>query len=282
MFLRLFLVLPVLMMPFLGFSQLRIGPVAGASLTKVNFAEEDDAQYYSSKRTSGYHAGLATNYRVNERYSLHTEWLYMYRLKDVNYSRDKFYAKDRASLHYLAIPILYRVSFHSDIKKSHQEWYVNAGPALHYWMGGKGTLMTNEQAPFLQEGKMAYDIKFAKPAEYGGTEYIEPANRWQMALYAGGGAVFDLGFGRHFWFDARSSLGAAKSFFSNSAKGDFGLQLYSDNLQSSVRSWSISVGYFQDIHVHAVLKKGKSVSNNPRPKVSKKSSKKRAKRAKSS
>jgi hypothetical protein len=279
-------------LPLLGFGQLRIGPTGGASLIRVNFAEQEGSEFYSGRRTTSYHGGLAVNYRVTERYSLHTEWLYLYRQKDVNYQREKLYVHDQAKLHYLAIPLLYRVSFHSQIKKSHQEWYVNAGPALHYWMGGNGKLSTNEHSDYLQEGQMNYAIRFGAPQGYGSTEYIEPANRWQMALYAGGGVVFDLGFGKHMWIDARSSLGVAKSFFSNNAKGDFGLQLYHDNLQSSVVSWSVSVGYFQDIDVRTVLKKGRStkgmsstgkpVQSQPKPKVSKKMSKRKAKRAKTS
>lgn len=285
---RIFFILSFSALPLFGVAQLRIGPTGGASLIHLKFAEEDGSEFYSSKRTSSYHGGLAVNYKVTDRYSLQTEWLYLYRQKNVNYQQEKLSVSDQATLHYLAIPILYRVSFHSQIKKSHQEWYVNAGPALHYWMGGNGTLTTNEHSDYLQNGKMNYSIRFGAPQGYGSTEYIEPANRWQMALYAGGGVVFDLGFGKHLLIDARSSLGAAKSFFSTSAKGDFGLQLYQDNLQSSVVSWSLSVGYFQDIDVRSVLKKGKSSSgsnaggSHSKPKVSGKTSKKKARRAKRS
>ena len=147
--LPLLLSMSLLLIPFWSSAQLRLGPTGGTSMNYMKFYEGDDAEYFTSKRTSGYHGGLAANYRVNDRYSLHTEWLYLYRQKDISYQRDKLMAKDQASLHYLAIPILYRVSFHSEIKKSHQEWYLNAGPALHYWMGGKGKLSTNEYAPFL-------------------------------------------------------------------------------------------------------------------------------------
>lgn len=264
--------LAMLLIPSISSAQLRVGPTVGSSVNYLKFAETDDSPFYSSKVTSGYHGGLAVNYRVNDRYSLHTEWLYLYRQKDVAFNRNNIMAKDQASLHYLAIPILYRVSFHSEIKKSHQEWYLNAGPALHYWMGGKGKLYTNEYAPFLQEGRMDYDVKFGAPAGYGNAEYIEPANRWQMAIYAGGGLIFDLGFGKHIWFDARTSLGAARSFFSNDAKGDYGLQLYKDNLQSSVVSYSLSIGYFQDINILSTLKKGKVVTKKKKAKKLQKNS----------
>ncbi len=257
-----------MMLPLCGQGQLRIGPAVGASINKWKFAESDDSQYFSSKQTTGYHGGLAVNYRVNERYALHTEWLYLYRLKNISYKRELLSVSDRAGMHYLSIPLLFRVSFHSDIKKSHQEWYLNAGPALNYWLGGKGRLETNEQAPFLHEGKMEYTIQFKEPEAYGDTEFIAPANRWQMAIQAGGGVIFDLGFGHHVWLDARTSLGTARSFFANDAKGDFGLQLYHDNLQSSVMSWNLSAGFFKDFDLRSVLYKGKSV--NKRAKAGKK------------
>ncbi|MBW3545149.1 MAG: PorT family protein [Bacteroidetes bacterium] len=250
----------LLAIPLLGYGQLRVGPVLGGSMVKWKFSESDDSQYYTGKPSSGYHGGMAVNYRVNARYSLHTEGLYKYRQKNIGYQRDKLTASDRAGLHYLAVPVLYRVSFHSNIKKSHQEWYINAGPAFHYWLGGKGRLETNEQAAFLEEGKMNYSIAFREPDTYGSTEFIQPANRWQMALYAGGGVIFDLGFGNHVWVDARISLGAARSFFADDAKGDFGLQLYHDNLQSSVVTYSLSAGYFRDFDIRSVFYKGKSVN----------------------
>ncbi|WP_224995346.1 outer membrane beta-barrel protein [Cesiribacter sp. SM1] len=264
-----------------GFAQLRIGPLAGASLNRVRFAEAEGSEYYSSNRKPGYHGGIATNYKVNDRYSLHLEWLYVYRQKDVSYNRGMLAVRDQASLNYLTVPILYRVSFHSEFKKSHQEWYLNAGPALHYWMGGRGKLQTNEQASFLENGSMNYQVRFGEVGEYGSSEYVNPANRWQMSLYAGGGVIFDLGFGRHIWLDARTSLGPAKSYFSSAEKGgDFGLQLYKDNLQSSIMSWSLSAGFMQDIDVRAVLKKGKSV--NRRPSATKKKSKRVIRRPKGS
>ncbi|AHM60404.1 hypothetical protein D770_10735 [Flammeovirgaceae bacterium 311] len=255
------------------FGQLRIGPLGGVSLNTLNFAEAEGSEYYTSSRKLGYHGGLATNYKVNDRYSLHLEWLYVYRQKDVSYNKGMLAVRDQASLNYLTVPILYRVSFHSEIKKSHQEWYLNAGPALHYWMGGRGRLTTNEQAAFLEQGSMNYTVRFGETGEYGSAEYVNPANRWQMSLYAGGGVIFDLGFGRHIWVDARTSLGPAKSHFSSGPKGgDFGLQLYQDNLQSSIMSWSLSAGFFQDFDMWAVLKKGKSVKKKSKPakKVAKK------------
>jgi hypothetical protein len=263
------------------FGQLRIGPVGGASLNTIRFAETEGSEYYSGSRKVGYHGGVATNYKVNDRYSLQLEWLYVYRQKEVSYNRGMLAVRDQASLNYLTLPILYRVSFHTELKKSHQEWYLNAGPALHYWMGGRGKLQTNEQASFLENGSMNYVVRFGEAGEYGSAEYVNPANRWQMSLYAGGGVIFDLGFGRHIWLDARTSLGPAKSHFSSAAEGgDFGLQLYRDNLESSIMSWSMSVGFMQDIDMRAVLKKGKSIHR--RPAVSKKKSKKGSRRGKSS
>ena len=250
-------------------AQFRLGPAVGASISRWHFPKEESNEFYSSRLTPGYHGGFAANYWVNERYSLHTEWLYLYRQKNVNYNKGTLMVNDQATHHYLSVPVLYRVSFHSQIKKSHQEWYLNAGPALHYWMGGRGTLRTNEQSPYVQEGRLDYKIKFGKPEEFGSTEYIEPANRWQIALYAGGGVIFDLGHGRHIWVDARTSLGAAKSFFSASAKGDYGLNLYQDNLQSSITNMSLTAGYFQDVNFFSVLKKGKTAKKKKAKKLKK-------------
>lgn len=239
------------------FAQVRIGPVVGGAITRWNPEKNDDSPFYSSDYRSGYQTGIAANYWVNNRFSLHTEWLYMYRQKDVTYQRNLIQVQDVAKHNYLAVPALFRVSFHTDIKKSHQEWYVNAGPALHYWLGGSGRIKTNEQSPYVEGGVMDYTVRFQEPGEYGASEYITPAHRWQMSLYAGGGVIFDLGFSHHIWLDARSSLGLARSFFASDAKGDFGLQLYQDNLRSAIDSWTLSVGYFHDINMTAVLKKGK-------------------------
>ena len=67
--------------PIAAFGQLRIGPVGGASLTNWKFSEQEGSEAYSSRRGVGFHGGLAANYKVNDRYSLHTEWLYLYPIK---------------------------------------------------------------------------------------------------------------------------------------------------------------------------------------------------------
>ncbi|EMR02845.1 outer membrane beta-barrel protein [Cesiribacter andamanensis] len=243
--------------PILLQGQVRVGPVGGASITRWVPENNDFAPFYSSNYRPGYHGGIAANYWVNKRYSLHTEWLYLYRQKDVRYERNLIKVHDVAKQHYLAVAALFRVSFHTNIKKSHQEWYVNAGPALHYWLGGSGRLRSNEQSPYLEEGSMDYTIRFEAPGEYGSTEYITPANRWQMALYAGGGVMFDLGFRNHIFIDARTSLGLGKSYFATEAGGDFGLNLYQDNLRSSIASMSLSAGFIRDFNMTEVLNKGK-------------------------
>ena len=247
-------------------AQVRIGPVAGINTTRWQYLQPNEYEQYSSNWDYAFQAGLAGNYRITNRYSLHTEWQYLQRVKSVDYTRKQISVTDYSRQNYLSIPALFRVSFHANVKKSHIEAYLNAGPALQFWLGGKGKLTTNELADFLdEEGSLEYKIFFDEPEgdyTWGNKEIVAAPNRWQMLLYAGGGLVFDMGRGKHFWVDLRSTLGAGASSTSDSGAGEFGLQLYKDDLRAIPQSISLSVGYFQDINVRALLKKGRRAKSS--------------------
>ena len=240
-----------------AFAQFRIGPLAGASASRFVYDDEAYRALYQTRFKPGYHLGMALNYRVNKLYSLHTELSYLKKNIDVRYESEIVRIQNNAGYHYLSAPVLLRFSKHKNIKKQHIEFYANIGPEVNYWLGGSGVLETTEPAPFVNEGAFSYKVSFREGEEFGRYMLVEEPSRFQMALGAGGGFIFDLGRSQNFAIDFRASLGIGKSFHGNKEGGDYGLNLYTENLEGVHHSLSLTATYLADLDLN-FIRKGKA------------------------
>lgn len=246
-------------------AQLRVGPKAGIQMGRSVFEDLDYRQEFISAFRPGLLAGVVLNYQVNKTYSLHGELMYNQKGKRVRNRRQAGgVIENRARYDYIDLPVMLRLSKHSQSGRGGIEYYFNIGPSLNYWLGGSGSLRHPDHYDLYEKNTIPYIIRFIdeddeKTRNYGGTLYVENANRLQMSLDFGGGIVIDLGRGRGIMIDLRNSLGVGKSFLGTEKSGDFGLDTYQDNFEAVNHVFSISAGFLIDIDVPALLMKGRRI-----------------------
>jgi hypothetical protein len=125
---------------------------------------------------------------------------------------------------FLTIPLMLRVNFGS----IPVHFYVNAGPKVSLWLGGKGKIDLDELVENSVD-PIKYSYVYRQSAAKGNRKLaIRDANRIQYALTAGGGMYLDLRNGSRFMIDLRQSWGHSNMGFNGSP--DFsGWVDYSEN-----------------------------------------------------
>jgi len=194
-----------------------------------------------------FHAGMVMNVKVSDIFSLQTELLYQENRKHIESELLGDWLKER--YRYLSLPALIRVTF----PMGHNEIYVNAGPNISYWLGGKGEIMHSEVYDFDLE-TLKYEIIFGgRTDDY--RYVVDSPNRFQLGLDIGMGAVFPLG-AKYLMVDLRFTAG-----HTNMVKKEvkyLPLSFYEDNLLHSQQVLSLSLAYILNFDFHELNTKGKS------------------------
>lgn len=240
-----------------AFGQFRIGPLAGLSVSKFIYDDNDYKEAYLTRYKPGFQLGMMLNYRVSKLYSLHTELSFLKKGINVR-NKDEFREiQNNANYYYLSVPALLRFSSHKMIGNQHVEFYVNVGPEVNYWLGGNGSLRTTEPSPFIKDEQLNYTVRFRENDLYGTYMVVEEPSKIQMALGAGGGVIFEMARNQNLGIDLRGSFGVGKSFHGKEEGGDYGLQLYNENLAGVHHTISVTASYIYNFDLNTFLRKGK-------------------------
>ncbi len=238
-------------------AQLRVGPKTGFQMAKQVFADKEYRDKYTSGFRPGFNIGAVLNYKVNDLYSLETELFYSQKGKvsrnTVNFVDD---VRNRATYHFLDLPIMLRLSKLQNYRKYKVEYYANVGPSLNYWLGGSGDIRSAELVEFLDTDSFHYTIAFKETDKFG-DYYIPGANRFQMSLDFGGGVLFNLGTGQLIMVDLRSSIGVGKTFMGEQTGVSYGLSGYEDNFKAVNHIFALSIAYLVEIDMRALVQKGR-------------------------
>lgn len=239
-------------------AQFLVGPKAGFQLSKVSYNDKDYNKTYVTTFKPGFNAGVVLNYKVNRTFSLHTELFYSQKGK---VEKDKEIGnKNVATYNYIDLPLLLRVSHHRKIKKQNIELYLNAGPSFGYWLGGKGTMHSNEFVEYVDKDKIKYKIIFDKVDTYGESEFVPNPNRLQIEVNLGGGLAFEMSGKSRLMVDLRYGFGVGHTFLGEKEGGDFGLTSYTDNFEAVNHVLSISAAYLYEFNLFQALNKGKTIN----------------------
>lgn len=242
------------------YSQFLVGPKAGFQMSKVTYEDEDYRKANKTFFKPGYNVGLVLNYKVNQTFSLHTEFYYSRKGKIEK--NNEYGVKNVASYHYLDLPMLLRVSKHTIIKKQRIEYYFNIGPSFGYWLGGKGKITSNEFVEYIDTDKLKYTIKFDSVSSYGEHEFVPNPNRLQLEINLGGGFVFEMGGKEKLMIDLRYGFGIGHTFLGDKDGGDFGLAEFNDNFEGVNHVISVSAAYLYEFNLIQALKKGKTTKKS--------------------
>lgn len=238
----------------LGFSQTFFGFKAGVNANNISFADEDYKKFYDTKYTLGYTAGAVLLIENKEKYGLYTEFLYSVKGKSVDSNNADHYETNIASYQYLDFPVMFRVKF----KQPNFNWFVQLGPELSYWLAGKGAFKVYEQDRDIYT-TYEYTVNFGEPKTT--TDYlnVEEANRFQVGLGVGGGAIWDFKNGNYLSLDLRYTFGHTYvGEYESASIPNIGLV---DNLEYTNNVASVSVVYYFDIMEKMRLSKNKYRKN---------------------
>jgi hypothetical protein len=266
-----------LALAFSAEAQYWLGPKVGYHYTLHDYQDEAYEGMYAISKDHNYEIGMALTYTASERYSVHTELYYERIGNRVQNKEGDFFVDSKSTNAYLSTPLLLRVSMgHSPV-----HWYVNGGPKLSLWLGGKGEFANGifdefEAGKLNNQGYFEYKMAFDRSKAEGinnGVYYINEANRIQYSLTVGGGFYLDLANGARLMFDARYNWGHSNMGFNvdPQAPGQATMLVgnstnipsggYQENYEFSNNTMSFSIGYMFEYNTE-LKRKGSSTNSD--------------------
>lgn len=186
------------------------GLKAGYNLSWLRYDKPAFRDQHRVTPVSGYHAGLASTFKMKDRYFLHTELIFSTKGRIVE---GPGLLHDHTVYHHIDLPIMYNIHFNGRLKLRgvrYFKWYTGIGPNLSYWLGGHGTIRHSEVTEFEREF-VNYQIKFAPREEEHLSDanyvYFENPNRIQLGVNFGGGVILEPRPRHKFIIDLRFELG---------------------------------------------------------------------------
>ena len=199
---KYFLIFTFSFIAFSAFSQYWFGPKIGFSYIDHIFQESTyERDSFNVPQNWNFQAGLALSYSATDRYAVYGELLYEKVGKKVtDLASDGANIRTDMTNHFLSAPVMLRIT----LGRVPFHYYVNGGPRLAFWLGGKGKISLDEFSEDPPAGRdenenplpIKYTITFrrskALEADDFSVAYISNPNRLQFGLTAGGGLLFDI------------------------------------------------------------------------------------------
>ncbi|WP_420318779.1 hypothetical protein [Ekhidna sp.] len=217
-------------------------------------------------------AGFAFSYSATDMYSVYGELIYEKIEKTL---RDKPTDGDLAfsemTNHFISAPIMLRVT----LGRVPFHYFVNGGPRLSYWVGGKGVhdlaafdefppVADEDGNPLPVEYKITFNSDKSSPDDFS-TAFVKKPNRLQFGLTLGGGMYFDLATGGRLMVDFRytwvhSSMATNSGEDTNLIRGSSGdLDFYRENMEYYHNIGTVGIAYLFGYNSD-LKRKGKSTS----------------------
>lgn len=235
------------------------GPRVGAHRVDHIYQESTyKSDSFNVKPDYNYQFGVIFDYTANARYSVHTEINYEKIGTDLK-NKIGSAVKSSMNAHFLSVPLMLRVSF----GRQPSHWYVNGGPKLSYWLGGRGTIY---EASFDENpgAQRKYKVTFSqsKSAESEKLKAVVDGNRVQYALALGAGSYLDMAAGGRLNFDVRYTFGHSNMGFNRNP--DFIVGDYVENFKYRNFMLSASVAYILEYNAQLQRKGGSTIKDSRR------------------
>ena len=245
----------VLVISNVAFSQYWFGPKVGVSYIDHVYQENTyERDSFSVDPNINMQFGVALSYSATDRYSVYGEIVYERIGKSLT---DKFTNGETVSAtmtnHFISVPVMLRVT----LGRVPFHYFINGGPRISYWVGGKGThdlasfeefLIDDDGNPLVVDYKVRFNSKNASPDDFS-TAFVSEPNRIQFGLALGGGMYFDLASGGRLMVDFRytwvhSNMGSNTNNDINLIRGTPGdLDFYRENLEYYHNIATVGVAY---------------------------------------
>lgn len=236
-----------------------LGIKAGTTFSIARLGDPDDKAEFSNSWKTGYFGAAVINFQLPNNYSLQNEFGFAQRGRKVEFNENTWL--NDASYQFLEGSMLLRRSFRLKWSKNVEgTWYVNVGPRISYWMGGKGTVTSG--------GSYDYTLVFAEIPESTDEPdfdkmYMQDANRWLFGIDFGIGLEAPTRAMQRFMFEFRFTSGHT---YLGAKDGAFNRTLgFTDNLRANEKIISLSIEYALTRRVNQ-NKQGKSTNSKPNDK----------------
>ena len=167
-------------------AQILTGPILGGQATMAGYSSQYDGVDFQQDFSFSYLGGWSYAYSVSDNLAFYSELVYSRKGKVQRYnSTSTRIVTHRAYANFLDAPIMLRFTIPS--RKGKVRWFINAGPQISYWLGGRGEITAYEFFGSDQLTQIDYNISFSERELTDGVLTVEGANRLQFALAAGGG-----------------------------------------------------------------------------------------------
>jgi hypothetical protein len=191
-----------------AYSQVSIYPFGGINFSRTS--EDAGSQfgpfqdYINEPALKGFRAGLGLDIPLNNFFSIAPEIMYTQKGSVFELELDPYYFNFDQRFNFVEAPLLLRFKIGTENIKI----YLNAGPHVGYWLGGRANIAaalpdpdTNETVS--EEGN--FKIVFQETTQ-DDELYYEDARRIEFGLNFGGGLLFRVGPGS-IMLDGRYALG---------------------------------------------------------------------------
>ncbi len=231
---------------------IQAGITGGAQFFGVRNDDSDYRRQVKVNPILGYSAGAVLAFKVKDRYTLQTEFLFSTKGKVVQGKVDKE-LKDRVIYNYFDVPVLYNIFFTKHLKNVREfKWYFGAGPVFSYWLGGRGSIYSSEfsenQFPTLN-----YKIVFGERGEDISEIdkiYLNNVKRFQLGLNLGGGIMLEpsSNSSHKIMIDLRLEFG--HTWLGKATSSDYVIPVaYEDNLKARNMGLRLSVMYLLEANL---------------------------------
>ncbi|MBC6399830.1 MAG: PorT family protein [Ekhidna sp.] len=250
------------------FAQYWFGPKIGFSYIDHIFQESTyESDSFNIPKNWNFQAGLAVSYSATDRYAVYGELLYEKIGKKItDLATDGENVSTEMTNHFLSVPVMLRIT----LGRVPFHYYINGGPRISFWLGGKGKISLeefDESTPAgIDENENAlpveYTITFKESAlleaDNFDPAYISNPNRLQFGLTAGGGLFFDIQGGGRLQFDFRYTW-VHSNMGTNDSDDFLAFDSYRENFEYYHGIATLGVAYMFDYNSQ-LKRKGKSTA----------------------
>lgn len=238
----------------LNAQQFSLGLKAGPLLSRSVIADKFDRKDFSQRNKPGFLGAALIIFPLKNNYSFETEVGFSQRGRKILSNADTW--TNDATYQYADASMLLRKSFPLRINKNiPTQWFVNLGPNISYWIGGRGKIGTGR----LQ----SYDLVFGPmpqepPQPDFDKMYLTDVNRWLFGVNIGAGFIAPLRRSHRILTELRFTSG--HTFYGKPTSASWRTLGFTDNLRANEKVLSLTVAYLFDIDLKE-SRKGKSTQD---------------------
>lgn len=262
-----FLLVGFLVITYSSQAQFWFGPKFGTQIIIPRYQVAAHADSFNVTSKVNWHAGIAMDYSTEGAFEVHTEIVYV-KVNNRVTPKDIFpdqSLNNKTINHFITAPMMARVVF---MKNSRFKVFVEAGPRLSWWLGGKGTIYSDEteESASVPGTPVNYEYLFLKEdledinvGDYENKLIVTKPNRLQYALDFGVGWLFDITPTQRVIVDSKISFAHSNMAFNDGTQFS-DINEYREDTQYRSHMFMVSVAYMFGYNP-ALTVKGKSTSN---------------------